>query len=125
MVLTNNEILESYLGLKEFKQKDITLPVKLSYLLVRNQKLLESYVVDIEKIRLELVHKYGEEAENGEYKVKQVHIKTFSKELKELLEVENDLSLTTISEKDFINMSVNLSTKDVENLLFLVEQDNI
>lgn len=125
MILTNNEILESYLGLKEFKQKDITLPVKLSYLLVRNQKLLESYVVDIEKIRLELVHKYGEEVENGEYKVKQTHIKTFSKELKELLEVENDLSLTTISEKDFVNMSVNLSTKDVENLLFLVEQENI
>lgn len=125
MVLTNNEILDGYIGLKEFKQKDITLPVKLSYLLVRNQKLLESYVVDIEKVRLELIHKYGEETENGEYKIKETHIETFSKELKELLEVENDLSLTTISEKDFVNMSVNLSTKDVENLLFLVVQETI
>lgn len=120
MILTNNEILDNYIRLKEFKEKEVSLPVKLSYALSRNQKLLEGYVVDIEKVRIELIQKYGNVTSDGEYKIDKENIEHFSKELKELLDIENDLPLSTITEKELLNMNVNLSTKDIDSILFFV-----
>lgn len=120
MILTNNEILDNYIRLKEFKEKEVSLPVKLSYALSRNQKLLEGYVVDIEKVRIELIQKYGNVTNDGEYKIDKENIEHFSKELKELLDIENDLPLSTITEKELLNMNVNLSTKDIDSILFFV-----
>lgn len=120
MQLTNGEILEHYVELQTFKNKDIRLPVKLSYLLIRNIKALEGYAIDIDRVRKDIIVKYGSTSDGSNYNIDKKNSEKFSDELNQLLSIENEIQLSTISEDDFVSMNIDLSSNDVEALLFLI-----
>jgi len=107
--LTNQQILDSFIPLNEIVQKDF--PIRLSFIFSKNSECLSPLLKIINKKKDDLLLKYGEirKDENGKDVLsngKQFYIVTdfesYNGELKELVEIENEVDIDLISKIDFI-----------------------
>ena len=89
MKLTYEKISSALPALSKLSKLDLKAveAVKLARLIGK----VEAELKPLEKTRTTLFRKYGEEVENGTYKIKPENYDTFSKEYRELLETEIDI----------------------------------
>lgn len=99
MKLSNERILNDAPILAQISQKQ--LPLKASYAIAKNIAKIESELKIYNKEREKLIEKYSEKDsegkiainENGHVKLKEEYINDWNRDIKELLAIENDISI--------------------------------
>ena len=78
---------------------------KTAYQIARNIREIGSEFESFEKIRGDLITKYGSEIEDGMIQVDKKNIEVFNKELNDVLDVEVDLNIIMINPEKLPNTS--------------------
>lgn len=110
---------------------DKKLPIKFSFILAKNKRKIQDILDIYQQERIKLLKKYAKKDENGEIitdeegKVKIQHFNTFSKQLDELLNLQQDIKLDKISEEEFNNYDLKLyDILTPENLNGIIDMIN-
>jgi len=120
MKLKIREVLEAAPVLKKITV--FSLPVKVSYNIMRNMKKIEHELKPFEQSRLNLVEKYGKESEDGgKVTVADENLQSFYKDVASLLEeeVEVDLRLIKVEQLE----EVKLTPNEIQCIDFIFEKD--
>ena len=122
MKLTNREIYSYALALNEaFADSTQRLPMKVNFYLQKNKKTLVDLGQDIEASRLEVIQSYGNITEDGtQYLIPQEKLEDAQKELEELLTLEQEVDIYTIS-ADSLTDDISLTTGQMEAIMFMIE----
>ena len=99
MKLSNERILRDITALAEIAKKE--LPVKVSYAIAKNISKIEKEFKLYDKEREKLIDKYAEKdndgkviiGENNQFKIKSECTDAWSKDIRELLDIENDIDI--------------------------------
>lgn len=96
--MTNTDIYTVYESLVKLSQnKELKMPAKVGYVILKNRNLLEPYYKALIESRYSIIEKYAEKTEDGNLEVPSDKIEEANKELEELLALEEDINLTTIN----------------------------
>ncbi|MCM1217885.1 MAG: hypothetical protein NC548_25635 [Lachnospiraceae bacterium] len=121
--MKNKQILANYDALVQLKSKDdIRLPVKVSYAVTRNSRILEPIVEDIETLRNKIITEYGEPVPNqpGMYREKPGQDPgVLYDKIEELMNVETEVPIQKISIEDLDGLSFSFS--EIDALYFMIE----
>ena len=123
MKLTNNEIytLAQQLAVA-FTNNEQRLPMKLSFCIQKNKKLLVELAQDIEQGRLEIAQTYGVlDTEINQYTIPPEKIADAQKELLELFDVEQEVNICMIK-ADSLNDDIELTMSQMEAIMFMIEE---
>lgn len=124
MILTNEKIYQyaSILN-KTFNAGEQQLPIKVGFYLMKNKLLLNELAQEIEKVRVDILSKYGVYVEEtSSYQVPPENIEIATKELNDLFILEQDVNIYTVS-LDFFNDSDTLTTAQIEALMFMIKEE--
>ncbi len=116
--MKNSDIYSLYQILSNISS--IKLPAKATFAIIRNLKIIEPIVKDIEDARIILFKKYGEEAE-GVFHFPEDKVNIVDKELTSLAETNIDILLVKVKESDLENL--NLSIEEAKILLPMIEEE--
>lgn len=104
MKITNRQVIEFINSVSANKLASKRLPVKVAYAISRNLDKMNNIITSYETARKTLLDQYAEKDEEGKAKMKDGNYviqedqkQAFSDEMKELLEVENEIDLHTIN----------------------------
>lgn len=124
MQLTNNQIYNyaSKLATQFNIQKcDIKLPIKISFFLQKNMKILTELAQDIEKCRLQIVTTYGTlQEESQTYIITPDNIEKANAELTDLFTLEQNVELHTFKLEDFEGLEFTFAQMDA--IMFMIEE---
>ena len=131
MKITNRQVIEFINSVSANKLASKRLPVKVAYAISRNLDKMNNIVTSYETARKTLLDQYAEKDEEGKEKVKDGNYviqedqkQAFSDEMKELLEVENEIDLHTINmdevEKCDTDKYDSLTTADLMTLDIMI-----
>ena len=131
MKITNRQVIEFVNSVSVNKLAGKRLPVKVAYAISRNLDKMNNIITSYETARKTLLDQYAEKDEEGKAKVKDGNYviqedqkQAFSDEMKELLEVENEIDLHTINmdevEKCDTDKYDSLTTADLMTLDIMI-----
>lgn len=131
MKITNRQVIEFINSVSANKLASKRLPVKVAYAISRNLDKMNNIITSYETARKPLLDQYAEKDEEGKAKVKDGNYviqedqkQAFSDEMKELLEVENEIDLHTINmdevEKCDTDKYDSLTTADLMTLDIMI-----
>lgn len=131
MKITNRQVIEFVNSVSANKLASKRLPVKVAYAISRNLDKMNNIITSYETARKTLLDQYAEKDEEGKAKVKDGNYviqedqkQAFSDEMKELLEVENEIDLHTINmdevEKCDTDKYDSLTTADLMTLDIMI-----
>lgn len=131
MKITNRQVIEFINNVRANKLASKRLPVKVAYAISRNLDKMNNIITSYETARKTLLDQYAEKDEEGKAKVKDENYviqedqkQAFSDEMKELLEVENEIDLHTINmdevEKCDTDKYDSLTTADLMTLDIMI-----
>lgn len=131
MKITNRQVIEFINSVSANKLASKRLPVKVAYAISRNLDKMNNIITSYETARKTLLDQYAEKDEEGKAKVKDGNYviqedqkQAFSEEMKELLEVENEIDLHTINmdevEKCDTDKYDSLTTADLMTLDIMI-----
>lgn len=131
MKITNRQVIEFINSVSANKLASKRLPVKVAYAISRNLDKMNNIITSYETARKTLLDQYAEKDEEGKAKVKDGNYviqedqkQAFSDEMKELLEVENEIDLHTINmdevEKCDTDKYDSLTTDDLMTLDIMI-----
>ena len=131
MKITNRQVIEFINRVSANKLASKRLPVKVAYAISRNLDKMNNIITSYETARKTLLDQYAEKDEEGKAKVKDGNYviqedqkQAFSDEMKELLEVENEIDLHTINmdevEKCDTDKYDSLTTADLMTLDIMI-----
>lgn len=131
MKITNRQVIEFINSVSANKLASKRLPVKIAYAISRNLDKMNNIITSYETARKTLLDQYAEKDEEGKAKVKDGNYviqedqkQAFSDEMKELLEVENEIDLHTINmdevEKCDTDKYDSLTTADLMTLDIMI-----
>lgn len=119
MTITNNEVYNLFNSLYGIRQQDIKFSAKTSFILMKNIQALEPFYKIIVEQRENTIKKYGEESENGYYKIPTDKQAEANKELYELGIVVNEVDLNKINVEELDKAE--LSITEIEALSSILE----
>lgn len=118
--MLNKDIISTFEGLQNLRQAaNRRLPARTSFAIVRNSKILQPIVEDIQAAYNELIMKYAEPVEEDKFRVKQENMKDFTTELNSLYNLDTDIQIVKIKFADIENLE--LSLEEIEALYFMIE----
>lgn len=124
MKLTNNQIYNyaSKLVAQFNTQKcEIKLPIKISFFLQKNMKILTELAQDIEKCRLQIATTYGTlQEESQSYTIAPNNIEKANAELTDLFALEQNVELHMFKLEDFEDLEFTFAQMDA--LIFMIEE---
>jgi hypothetical protein len=113
-MLIKNETLVNSVGVLS-KLNNMKLNIKVSYAVAKNISKIEKELEIYNKEKAKLIDKYGEKDEEGNLKVDEagnIEItdkENWSKDIKELLEIENEIDIHKINEEDLIKCDCDIT----------------
>lgn len=121
--MKNSDILNNYTKLQNILPSMRALPARVSYALVRNTNTLRSIVEDIEKVRYDIVTRYGtqDEEDATKFMIAPENIEIAQKELTSLETTETHVDLVSLDIKDFDG--IELTPAEMDALMFMLEED--
>ena len=125
MKLTNNEIYNYTNALLQYfgADNEMKLPIKASFFLQKNIKVITEAAQEIDKVRMEIIQRYGTPAEDGQsYQVPEDKIEVASQELEELFNIEQDLNIHRFDIDDFNN--IEMTSAQTGALLFMIKDED-
>ncbi|MCC7575003.1 hypothetical protein KO361_05405 [Candidatus Woesearchaeota archaeon] len=125
MKLKNRVVIEAIPALNNLS--DVKLPVKTSYVIAKNIRELSKILEDIEKIKKQVFDKWVEKDKDGNpisegnkegvFKLKKNN--EFNKEMNELLDIENDVNISTVTLDDL--EGVDLTPGTIMSIDWMIE----
>lgn len=111
-----NGLLSAF-GEAESTQK---LPIKLSFTIKKNTAKFQSIAEQIEKSRVELIQKYGEQTEDGGFKIKSENEAEANKEFTELMNLEDNIDVHKININS-LSDDIELTNAQMDAIMFMIE----
>ena len=120
-ILTNNEIyfINKQLN-KTFEDSQQYLPAKVNFYIQKNKKRIAELAQEIEIARAEIIKNFGEQKEDQKYYIPQDKIQEAQQELFDLLNIQQEIEVFTISLNDIENLHFTLP--QMEALMFMIEE---
>lgn len=125
MKLTNNEIYNYANALLQHfgADNDMKLPVKLSFFLQKNIKIITEAAQEVDKARMEIIQQYGIPSEDGQsYEIPEDKVEIASQELEELFNIEQNLNIHRFYIDDFEN--IEMTSAQTAALLFMIKDED-
>ena len=122
MKLTNEQVCDSYVALSNLKNSKKLLPIKVSYAIIRNIKLLQPIVESVDMVKLDIFSKYGTQDTNspGSYDIPPENVVIVNDQLRELSATENEVNIITIK-LDTLD-GYELTVDEMDALYFMIEE---
>ena len=116
----NNGIIYQYaLTLNEaLNNNDLQMPVAVIFSIEKNKQTLMAVAQDVEKYRMDIIKKYGEEVD-GNYNVPQDKIEIANKELQDLFSIEQEVNIYKFNIEDLGD--IKLTPNQMNAILFMIE----
>lgn len=116
----NNGIIYQYaLTLNEvLNDNDLQMPVAVLFSIEKNKQTLMAVAQDVEKYRMDIIKKYGEEVD-GNYNVPQDKIEIANKELQDLFSIEQEINIYKFNIEDLGD--IKLTSNQMNAILFMIE----
>ena len=120
-ILTNDEIyfINKQLN-KTFADSQQYLPAKVNFYIQKNKKKIAELAQEIEMARAEIIKNFGEQKEDQKYYIPQDKIQEAQQELFDLLNIQQEIEVFTISLDDIENLHFTLP--QMEALMFMIEE---
>lgn len=125
MKLSNQKLLESIQNVGYVSRKE--LPVKVSYAIAKNISKIESELKVYDKERQKLIEKYAQKAdgkplsdETGQIVFKPECKKDWDKDIKALLDIENEIDIHKFSFNELNGF--NLSAADIMAIDYMIDE---
>lgn len=125
--MTNDKLLTMFNDLASLQSRtDLILPPRVSYAILRNVNSLQAIVQDIDKLRAEILEKYGKQGQPDEqgrisYEVPNDKFAATTSEINDLLSVDTPFDPITISLDSLENCTLSI---DDMNKLYCIIQDS-
>lgn len=122
--MSNRFLYETATVLKEaFSNEIYYLPAKINFYLQKNFSIFYSLFNEIESSRVKIITHYGDlkDGSNNEYCIPQDKIAIANNELQELLAIEQEVEYVKIPLS--LLGEVNFSNKQMQAILFMIEDD--
>ena len=119
--LTNNEIyfINEQFN-KIFETSNQYLPAKVNFYIQKNKKRIADLAQEIEQTRARIIQNFGEEQEDGKYFIPKGKMFEAQSELNDLLSINQEIEVNTISLDDIENLHFTLP--QMEALMFMIEE---
>ena len=91
---------------------------KINFLIQKNKKVLLNAAVDIEKVRLSILNKYGSQQEDGQLFIPPEKIQDANKELIDLLQIKQELNIYKIDFEDL--EGIEFTAAQMKALMFMI-----
>lgn len=116
----NNGIIYQYaLTLNEvLNDNDLQMPVAVLFSIEKNKQTLMAVAQDVEKYRMDIIKKYGEEVD-GNYNVPQDKIEIANKELQDLFSIGQEINIYKFNIEDLGD--IKLTSNQMNAILFMIE----
>lgn len=119
MKISNERLVESTAVFSKLVNLD--LPIKVSFLISKNAKKIQSELEVYDAEKQKLIDKYSVKAEDGTTKVNengtvtinQEFIEDWNKDIVDLLQCENDIDLILIDSNDLFNCNCNITPREL------------
>ena len=120
-IMTNNEIYKLALDLTnaKFEESDIYIPAAVNFAIQKNKSALMDIAEVIEKGRMNIIQHYGELNEEGSFVVPEDKIDEANNELRDLLEIEQEVKIYYCDIEALNN--VQLTYSQMEAIMFMIE----
>ena len=120
-ILTNNDIyfINEQFN-KIFENSQQYLPAKVNFYIQKNKKKIAELAQEIEIARAEIIKNFGEQKEDQKYYIPQDKIQEAQQELLDLLNIQQEIEVFTISLNDIENLQFTLP--QMEALMFMIEE---
>lgn len=117
--MNNGMIYQYALTLNEaLNDNDLQMPVAVIFSIEKNKQTLMAVAQDVEKYRMDIIKKYGEEVD-GNYNVPQDKIEIANKELKDLFSIEQEVNIYKFNIEDLGD--IKLTSNQMNAILFMIE----
>ena len=117
--MNNGMIYQYALTLNEaLNNNDLQMPVAVIFSIEKNKQTLMTIAQDVEKYRMDIIKKYGEEV-NGNYNVPQDKIEIANKELQDLFSIEQEVNIYKFNIEDLGD--IKLTSNQMNAILFMIE----
>ena len=117
--MNNGMIYQYALTLNEaLNDNDLQMPVAVIFSIEKNKQTLMAIAQDVEKYRMDIIKKYGEEVD-GNYNVPQDKIEIANKELKDLFSIEQEVNIYKFNIEDLGD--IKLTSNQMNAILFMIE----
>ena len=120
-ILTNNDIyfINEQFN-KIFENSQQYLPAKVNFYIQKNKKKIAELAQEIEIARAEIIKNFGEQKEDQKYYIPQDKIQEAQQELLDLLNIQQEIEVFTISLDDIENLHFTLP--EMEALMIMIEE---
>lgn len=119
MKMNNGMIYQYALALNEaLNDNNLQMPVAVIFSIEKNKQTLMAIAQDVEKYRMDIIKKYGEEV-NGNYNVPQDKIEIANKELQDLFSIEQEVNIYKFNIEDLGD--IKLTSNQMNAILFMIE----
>ena len=117
--MNNGMIYQYALMLNEaLNDNDLQIPVAVLFSIEKNKQTLMAIAQDVEKYRMDIIKKYGEEVD-GNYNVPQDKIEIANKELQDLFSIEQEINIYKFNIEDLGD--IKLTANQMNAILFMIE----
>ena len=117
--MNNGMIYQYALALNEaLNDNDLQMPVAVIFSIEKNKQTLMAVAQDVEKYRMDIIKKYGEEVD-GNYNVPQDKIEIANKELQDLFSIEQEVKIYKFNIEDLGD--IKLTSNQMNAILFMIE----
>ena len=117
--MNNGMIYQYALTLNEvLNDNDLQMPVAVIFSIEKNKQTLMAVAQDVEKYRMDIIKKYGEEVD-GNYNVPQDKIEIANKELQDLFSIEQEINIYKFNIEDLGD--IKLTSNQMNAILFMIE----
>ena len=117
--MNNGMIYQYALILNEaLNDNDLQMPVAVLFSIEKNKQTLMAVAQDVEKYRMDIIKKYGEEVD-GNYNVPQDKIEIANKELQDLFSIEQEVNIYKFNIEDLGD--IKLTSNQMNAILFMIE----
>lgn len=120
--MTNKNIEILYNGIQNLRERNIRVPARVSFTLVRGARTLLPLVEDSAEAKRAILEQFGTPVENGQYKIPTENIDTVMQELQAIDDIDVPVELPHISMKDIENLD--LSIQETEALDLILEEES-
>lgn len=122
MTMSNNKIYNLANALGELFSSDEMvnkkLPVRINFYIMKNRTEIIRLGQELEQERVNIIHKYGEEQEDGSWAVLQENMDDAQNELRQLFNIEQPVRIYKVNIEDFGD--VELTPKEMDTLMFMI-----
>ena len=117
--MNNGMIYQYALALNEaLNDNDLQMPVAVIFSIEKNKQTLMAVAQDVEKYRMDIIKKYGEEVD-GNYNVPQDKIEIANKELQDLFSIEQEVNIYKFNIEDLGD--IKLTANQMNAILYMIE----